>query len=155
MPQELIEMKVTKSVCRSECVCVREGAGRRSVAQLSGRKASHASQQVHTHTHTTLCCSLTVKEKPLGGCIESRCCSSMLSVGCRFRKSVCVLAERLSSHRNDLGRTASAEHCFLSSFSCPGWTCTCSGHWAGWWCQWDRGQQLESGLQHAVCGSRR
>lgn len=26
-------------------------------------------------------------------------------------------------------------------------------YWGGSWCQWDRGQQLGSGLQHAVCGS--
>lgn len=26
-------------------------------------------------------------------------------------------------------------------------------YWGGSWCQWDRGQQLGSGLQRAVCGS--
>lgn len=28
-------------------------------------------------------------------------------------------------------------------------------YWAGWWCQWDRGQQLESAHRHAVCSSLR
>lgn len=34
----------------------------------------------------------------------------------------------------------------------PDWK-SLESYWAGWWCQWDRGQQRESGLRHAVCGS--
>lgn len=34
-------------------------------------------------------------------------------------------------------------------------TGVCQTYWAGWWCQWDRGQPRESGRRRAVCSSLR
>lgn len=135
-------------------VCVCRGAGRRSVAQSSGRK-HHNSQQVHSKLLPVAFCNDKTKASRWVLQIDVRLPSSA-PVICRLQvREVIVFWVTSSNHKRDLGHWASAEHCFLSSFSCPGWTCTCSGHWTGWWCQWDRGQQLESGLQHAVCGSQR
>lgn len=112
-------------VCLSVCMC--GGAGRRSVAQSLDRK-HHNSQQVHRKLLPVAFCNDKTKASRWVLEIHVRPPSSA-PVICRLQvREVIVFWVTSSNHKNDLGRWASAEHCFLSSFSCLGWTCTCSGH---------------------------